>query len=104
MSLLDVAGAWVTAGAWVDDALITAWDLTWYLAPGVVVTVAARCGYYAVQRWLDRRADARAWLAAAQADIPAAPALVPPRIDTRPGTDTAALDTCNAIAARKENR
>ncbi|MFF2184616.1 hypothetical protein [Streptomyces sp. NPDC058155] len=100
MSLLDLAGAWVDMGAWLDNALLTAWDVAWYLAPGVTVTVAARCGYYAVQGWLDRRADARTWLATAQA---ATPAPVPPRIDTRPGTDTAALDTCNAIAAaRKE--
>ena len=97
MSLLDLAGAWVDMGAWLDNAATTTWDLVWYLAPGMAVTIAARCGYYAAQGWLDRRADARAWLAATQA-----PAAVPPRIDTRPGTDTAALDTCNAIAARKE--
>lgn len=98
MTPLDLAGAWVSAGAWLDNAFTTALDVAWFIAPGAAVTVTARCCWYAVQRWLDRRADAHAWLAAAQA--PAAPA--PPRIDTQPGTDTTALQICNAIAARKE--
>ncbi|MEV8403577.1 hypothetical protein [Streptomyces niveus] len=100
MSLLDLADAWIDMGAWLDNALLATWDVAWFLAPGVAVTVAARCCWYAAQGWLDRRADARAWLAA---QTPAAP--VPPCIDTQPGTDAAALDTCNAIAAaRKETR
>ncbi|TFI30100.1 hypothetical protein [Streptomyces sp. 4R-3d] len=96
---------WDAINAWLQTAYMVGAAIDWalYLAPGVAVTVAARCGYCAWQGWRDRRADARAWLVAAQDEAAPAVTAQPPRIDTRPGTDQAALHTCNAIAAaRKE--
>lgn len=101
MSTWDAVNAWLSAAYFVGAVI----DVALVVLPGVAVTLAARCGWYAVRGWRERRSAAVDWLAAAQdTDVAPPAATVPPRIDTRPGTDQHALHTCQAIAAatRKE--